>query len=763
MAYPVVSTYRLQMRGDAFTFADAEKLLDYLHDLGVSHLYLSPVLTAMPGSEHGYDVTDPTSVSADLGGPAGLDGLAGAARSRGLGLIVDIVPNHLAVDPAQHTAWWWDVLTHGRKSARAGFFDIDWGADPDGRILLPVLGSDDDLDTLELDGDRLRLGQLTFPVAPGSADDAADPRTVHDRQHYRLTGWRDGGCGYRRFFAVSSLAGLRQEDPAVFGDTHAEVARWVADGLVDGVRVDHPDGLADPVGYLDRLRALLGPRAWMVIEKILHPGEPLDPALPVQGSTGYDALREIGGLFVDPTGAVELTDLVERAGFRYADAPELVRRLKIQTVTGTLGPELARLCRSIEQTTEASHPRLAEAVAAVLSEVGVYRCDYPVLAPALAEALAAAVARQPDLAAPLEIVVAAMAAAEPAVRFQQLCGAMTAKAVEDCYFYRDPRLVSLNEVGGDPWRFGVSAAEFHRSAQVRAQRWPHTMTTLTTHDTKRGEDVRARIGVLSQVPALWAELVARWEQVTPCPDPLTGLFIWQNIFGVWPTNGVVGDALRARLHDYTVKAIREAGLHTSWRDPSREFEDDVHHWIDRVLDGPAATEMAALLHRLQPHVDSDALGQKLLALTVPGVPDVYQGTELWEDSLVDPDNRRPVDWGDRRAALQRLDHPKMRVVAAALRLRRERPQTFLAGGYLPLPAGGVAAAHLVAFARGEDVIVAVSRWTVALEDTGWGDTVLRLPAGTWADRITGARHTGTLRAAELFAELPVTLLERADG
>lgn len=767
MSRPVLSTYRLQLRAgtgvSAFTLGDAERLLDYLDDLGVSHLYLSPVLTAVPGSGHGYDVTDPTTVSADLGGRSGLAALSRAAQARGMGLIVDIVPNHVAVDQARHNPWWWDVLTYGRSSAFADFFDIDWAADPDGRILLPVLGSDEELSTLVVDGDTLRCHAMSFPIAPGTADDGAPGPVVHDRQHYRLTGWRDGVCGYRRFFAVTSLAGLRQEDPVVFDTSHAEVARWMAEGLVDGIRVDHPDGLTDPVGYLNRLRALLGPQAWIVIEKILQPGEPLDPALPVQGTTGYDALREIGGVFVDPSGATALGALADNAGASDAVDPESLRQLKIRTINQVLGAELARLCRSVERSAGTSHPRLPEAVTAMLTEVGVYRCDYPVLAQTLSAAIARTVSRQPELAAPLQIVAAALAAdGEPAARLQQVCGAMTAKAVEDCYFYRHPRLVSLNEVGGEPERFGVSVAEFHRSAQIRCRMWPQTMTTLSTHDTKRGEDVRARIGVLSQVAALWADQVRRWEARHPCPDRLTGLFLWQNIFGVWPADGAITERFRARLREYTEKAVREAGLRTTWTDPVPEFEEDVQRWIAGLLDGPVAAEMTALVARLLPHAHSDALGQKLLALTVPGVPDVYQGTELWEDSLVDPDNRRPVDFARRRLALRRLDHPKIRVVAAALRLRRDRPDTFLSGGYRPVLATGTAAQHLLGFRRGDDVLVAVTRWTVALQDSGWGSTALTLPDGRWSDRITGARHTGRVGAAELFAELPVTLLERTD-
>lgn len=765
MAYPVLSTYRLQLRGPesghAFTFADAEKLLDYLDGLGVSHLYLSPVLTAAPSSTHGYDVTDPTTVSADLGGADGLTRLAEAAKARGLGLVVDIVPNHVGVAAPEDNPWWWDVLRHGRDSPFATFFDIDWHADPDGRIILPVLGSDDDVIDLTVDGDVLRLGDLAFPIAAGTGGGSG--AQVHDRQHYKLIGWRNGLCGYRRFFSITSLAGLRQEDPEVFARSHTEVARWFAEGLVDGVRIDHPDGLTDPAGYLVMLRELVGPQAWIVIEKILAVGEPLDPSLPVDGTTGYEVLRDVGGVFIDPAGAEALTALVEGAGFDYAAAPDLLRQLKIRTTTGTLASELARVCRTIAAETGAEHPRLADALTALLTNIGVYRCDYPALAQVLAVAIGRTVAADPELAAPLAVVSAALArpGSEADARLQQLCGAMTAKSVEDCYFYRDARLVSLNEVGGEPHLFGVSAAEFHRSAAVRAALWPQTMTTLSTHDTKRGEDVRARIGVLSQVPSLWAQFVNRWETVTASPDALTGLFLWQNIFGVWPADGEVTPGLRARLHDYTEKAIREAGMRTSWNDPDTEFEHAVHTWLDAVLDGAVAAELTELVTQLEPHAHNDALGQKLLSLTVPGIPDVYQGTELWEDSLVDPDNRRPVDYAERLVALDRLAHPKIRVVNAALRARRDRPDTFLAGAYLPVLATGASADHVIAFLRGADVLVAVTRWTVQLNDNGWADTVLPLPQGTWTDRLTGERLRGPVRADELFATLPVVLLEKA--
>jgi (1->4)-alpha-D-glucan 1-alpha-D-glucosylmutase len=739
MAIPT-ATYRLQMRGaasgHAFTFDDAVAELDYLAQLGISHVYLSPILTAVEGSTHGYDVTDPTTVSAALGGPEGLARLSEAARARGMGLIVDIVPNHVGVDDPEQNPWWRDVLEHGRNSVYSPYFDIDWDLDPDGRIVLPVLGSD---------------------------GDDAPPGYPADDRHYRLIGWRNGVCGYRRFFSITSLAGLRQEDRAVFDATHVEVKRWFDEGLVDGVRIDHPDGLSNPTGYLVWLRELTGPQAWIVIEKILAVDEPLEPTLPVAGTTGYDALREIGGVLIDPAGAGPLTALFDSTGNSYAEMPALARKLKGQAATNTLSSELARVCRTIVAETGVDHADLPVAVAELVSRIPVYRSDYRSLSLVLAEAIAETASARAELSEALAVVSSAVSAsAAAAVRLQQLCGAATAKSMEDCLFYRDARLVSLNEVGGEPHRFGVSVAEFHDRAATRARLWPHTMIALSTHDTKRGEDVRARIGVLSQVPSLWAQYVDAWRQRTPAPDAATGFFLLQNMFGVWPADGTVSDELRGRLHAYAEKAIREAATHTTWNDPDVEFEASVHAWIDAVIDGPVGTELTGLLGRLDLHARSDALAQKLLALTVPGVPDVYQGTELFEDSLVDPDNRRPVDYPARRDALSAMTHPKMRVVAAALRLRRDRPSSFTDGAYTPVLAEGPASDHLVAFIRGDDVLSAVSRHTVRLSESGWGDTAVTLPAGTWTDRISGGRFSGRVLAVELFADLPVALLVRDD-
>ena len=751
-----VSVYRLQLRGPdsgfGFTFTDAESIIDYLDALGVSHLYLSPILTAVRGSSHGYDVTDPTTVSAELGGIDGLRRLSSTARARGMGLIVDIVPNHAGVEVPEQNLWWWDVLRHGRGSEYADFFDIDWALGA-GKIVLPVLESEDDLAGLRVDGEVLRLSGLALPISPGTG--AGTASQVYARQHYRLSCWRKGQCGYRRFLAINSLAALRQEDERVFAATHREVARWFDEGLVDGVRVDHLDGLSDPLGYLHRLRDLVGPRAWIVVEKIQAADEPLEPSLPVAGTTGYDVLRLIGGIFIDQAGAPELTALAGPA------ADDIALRTAAAVA---LDNDLQRLRRAVTAATGQDSPRMAAALAALIGRIGVYRSDYPVTESVLRIALAETASATPGLAPELAIIRVAVATPGPAaVRLQQLCVAATATGIEGWAFHRDARLVSLNEFGGEPHRFGCGAAEFHTALIERARAWPLAMSTISTHDTHRGEDVRARIGVLSQVPRLWAESVARWNSAIPCPDSETGLFLWQNIFGAWPADGQITEALRTRLHGYALKAVREAARRSSWQHRDTTFEKTLTDWLDAVLDGPVADEVTVLVTRLRPHAESDALAQKLLALTIPGVPDVYQGTELFDDSLADPDNRRPVDFAARRAELTVPRHPKMRIVHAALRLRRERPRTFLGGGYRPMLADGPAADHVVAFRRGEDVLVAVTRWTVRLGETGWGNTTLALPPGDWTDRLTGRQWSGATLAATLLAELPGVLLERTDA
>ncbi|WP_460865870.1 malto-oligosyltrehalose synthase [Rhodococcus aerolatus] len=789
---PVLSTYRLQLHGPgedgvpAFTLADATALLDQLQDLGVSHVYCSPVLQASAGSQHGYDVVDPTAVSAELGGPEALAALGAAAHERGMGVVVDIVPNHVGVAVPAENGWWWDLLTHGADSPYARYFDVDLAPDNGcgGRIALPVLGSDDDVAELELrtggpGGEETVLAyyEHEYPVAPGTGEGTA--QEVHDRQAYQLVSWRAGLVGYRRFFTVSDLAALRQEDGAVFDAAHVEVARWAQEGLVDGIRVDHPDGLADPLDYLTRLRGVLGPDRWLVVEKILGADEELDAALPVAGTTGYDALREVGGVLVDPAGEAPLTAWCRaRAGdgFDAASLEEAERELKRSVVLDGLRPELERLTRAVAAVAPgAGHEELVAALAEVVAVNPLYRSDYPSLGAVLPAALARVAADRPDLETALGHVAAALAAGdEAATRFQQVCGAATAKGVEDCLFYRANRLLTLQEVGGAPGRFGMSPAEAHLRAGRRATAWPAAMTTLSTHDTKRGEDVRARIGVLSQVAERWTAAVDGWEATAPTPDPATGFLLWQTVLGVWPADDSAPDpTVVARLHAYAEKAVREAGTRTGWNDVDEDFETAVHTWIDAVCTGPVAAELGALVAELAPHGWSDSLAQKLLQLAGPGVPDVYQGTELWEDSLVDPDNRREVDHAHRRELLAGLDdwapqvdasgRAKLLVVRESLRLRRERPASFVGGAYLPLLAEGRSARHVVAFARGAeaaepDVVAVATRLSVRLD--GWAGTTLALPAGTWTDRLTGTTHEGTVDLGDLLERLPVALLER---
>lgn len=785
---PVRSTYRLQLHGPdaggagpSLSLADATALVPHLNTLGVSHLYASPILTPAAGSQHGYDVVDPTTVSAALGGPEALAGLVAALRERDMGLVVDIVPNHVGVETPAENAWWWDVLRQGRSSPLAEYFDIDW--DPangaDGKIALPVLGAAEDVAELTVSGSgedaELHFYDHRFPVAPGTG--GGTPQQVHDRQAYRLVPWRAGLVGYRRFFHVNGLAALRQEDPAVFDATHVEVARWAAEDLVDGIRVDHPDGLADPAGYLARLRDLLGPERWLVVEKILGTDEALDTALPVAGTTGYDALREIGGVFVDPAGAGALEAVsTERTGTA-GDAADLHAQehaLKRSVARAGLRPELERCVRAVDAG-DVAHELLVDAVVELVATVPVYRADYPSLAGLLPGVVAEVAAAHPELAPALDRVAAAVVAGgEAATRFQQVCGAVTAKGVEDCLFYRTTRLTSLQEVGGDPGRFGVSPAELHLAAAERARLWPAAMTTLSTHDTKRGEDVRARITVLSEVPELWAAAVSRWEQVAPSPDGAMGSLLWQALLGVWPTDGrSAADVpeLRERVHAYAEKAVREAGTRTEWNAVDEEWEARLHAWLDAVLDGPVAASMTELVADLAPAGWSNALGQKLVQLVGPGVPDVYQGTELWEDSLVDPDNRREVDHDHRARLLAGLDDldgvvpvvdptgaAKLLVVSRALRLRREQPQHFVGGAYAPVLAQGPAAAHLVGFLRGDGVVALATRLSRSLE--GWAGTTVDLPAGTWTDHLTGTVHSGTVAVGAVLAGLPVALLVR---
>jgi (1->4)-alpha-D-glucan 1-alpha-D-glucosylmutase len=702
------STYRLQITSE-FDLHAAARLLPYLHELGVDWVYLSPILEAEPGSTHGYDVVDPTRVDPTRGGPEGLAALSAEARRLGMGVLVDVVPNHVGVG-SDANPWWADVLEHGPASAYASFFDVDWDAG----------------------GGRIRTG-----------DD----------------------LNYRRFFTIETLAGVRVEDPDVFAATHGEIGRWFAEGLVDGLRVDHPDGLRDPAGYLEDLNDLTG-GAYVLVEKILETGEELPVSWATAGTTGYDALGLVDRVLTDPAGEEPLTSLADRLGAP-SDWHDLIHDTKRAVADTALHPEIRRVVRDLagepagDRRPEAAS--LVDAVAELMACFPVYRSYLPEGRAHLDHAFADARRRRPDLTAAFDRVQPTLRdPRHPAARrFQQTSGMVMAKGVEDCAFYRYPRLTSLNEVGGDPSVFSVDVAGFHAAMVRRQAGRPQALTALTTHDTKRSEDTRARIAVLAEVPDEWAAALDELLTLAPLPDPAFGSLLWQAVLGAW--SSPLDDEFRARLHAYAEKAMREAGDSTTWAAPDEAFEGAVHAAVDAAFDDE---RVGAVLSRLDDLVTvagrSNALSAKALALAMPGVPDIYQGTELWDQSLVDPDNRRPVGFAHRAAVLageaEDAAWPKMALVLSVLSLRRERPDLF--GSYSPVPVTGEAADHAIAFDRGGFVLVA-TRLPVGLGARGgWADTRLQLPRGSWTDLLTGATTDGAL--AELLEPYPVALLVRAE-
>jgi (1->4)-alpha-D-glucan 1-alpha-D-glucosylmutase len=613
-----------------------------------------------------------------------------------------------------------------------------------------------------LDGE-LAYFDNRFPLAEGTAGHEDTAEAVHSRQHYELMDWRraDAELNYRRFFAVTSLAGIRVEIPWVFAESHAEILRWVREGIATGLRVDHPDGLADPGGYLDALaEATGGVEVW--VEKILEGDEQLPSFWATAGTTGYDALADIDRVLVDPAGRGVLDALDSRLRNRAqpVDWRTLIHSTKRAIADGILRSEVLRLERMLPEPIEHADDAIAE----LLACFPVYRSYLPVGVEHLHAAARLAHQHRPELAEVVDALVPLLAdATQPvAVRFQQTSGMVMAKGVEDTAFYRYNRLSSLTEVGADPAEFGISMIEFHRRQLLRQAGFPASLTTLSTHDTKRGEDTRARISVLSEIPDQWVSTLGTLREHAPLGDgPLESL-LWESIIGAWP-------ASRERLNDYAEKAAREAGSSTHWTDPNEHFEDRMHALVDSVFDDPDVADIVARFVRLvAPAGWSNSLTAKLVQLTAPGVPDVYQGSELWETSLVDPDNRRPVDFDLRRRYLAAIDAgaqpvidetgaAKLLVTSRALRIRRDRPDLFTR--YAELPVIGAAARHAIAFDRGGAVTIGTRLPLGLAARGGWDDTGVMLPHRRVIDVLTGREFPGgILPLAGVLAVYPVALL-----
>ena len=865
------STYRLQLRPE-FDFADAAAIVPLLADLGITHVYASPIFQAVSGSTHGYDATDPTRISDDLGGTGGFARLLAALRAASIGLVIDIVPNHLATDPANR--WWWDVLEDGPSSAGAAFFDIDWeGGGEAFTVLVPVLGDhygralEAGEIRLEREGARctVRAGGRRLPLSPRTLDDVLAPaareagsvalaelsdefaslpdarltdaiavRERHQRkeeltrellalvtdepelgaaidaelerlgsdpdrldallrrQNYRLARWRTASeeLDYRRFFSIESLVAVRVEDPAVLAATHSLVRRLVAEGAVDGLRVDHVDGLRDPTGYLEELRAIAGP-APIVVEKILADDEALPP-WPVEGTTGYEFLGRVGGLFVDTASEAAMTDAYVALTGAEPDFDVVAKAAKHEVMAGELAAEvgrltnqLARICEGRRRHRDHTARELRDAVSELIACFDVYRTYVrPGEAPSdadrevLRRARARAAEARPDLDAELLDLLVELAEGrgttadehDLCVRLQQVSAPVMAKGVEDTAFYRYLRLISRNEVGGHPGRYGCRTADFHTAMADAAEHWPEAMLTLSTHDTKRSADVRARIDVLSEEPDAWRRAVERWVHHNErhwqgsAPDRSAEYLLYQTLVGAWPL-----DVDRAAA--FMEKAVREAKVHTTWTDPDEGYEAAASGFVRGVLGDPSSV---AMVEDLLVEIDlvergrRSSLAQHALLLTCPGNPDLYQGTERWDLSLTDPDNRRPVDhdatrsllagasgaWADEVLRSPLGDASKPWLVRRLLHLRRDRPDLFDGSGYEPVDVVGAHDPGALAFRRGGLVVVVPTR---SATDRVVGS--LALPAGPWRHVLDGSTvPAGSHRVRDLLGGRPVAVL-----
>ena len=816
------AAYRFQFN-EHFRLNDALALVPYLRELGISHLYASPLLKAPPHSTHGYDACDFSRLNPEIGTEDDLAKLVAALRAHDMGLVLDIVPNHMGIGHPENL-WWWDVMKNGRASAYAGHFDINWDSPEPrlrGKILVPILGepyenilAKHELQLhLENSVFTLRYHEHQFPIHPASAarlpgqPDAikkfnADPGRLDgliQKQFYLLSDYREGDAklNYRRFFAVSTLAALRIEDEKVFHDAHALIRQWYERGWIDGLRVDHPDGLRDPEQYLQRLRAL-APDAWIVVEKILEPGESLPVGWPVAGTTGYDFLNQAGGIFVDAQSEKTFTGLFTRFTGETGNYPALVQEKKRMVLKTLLAAETSRLAEILRKIAarrkDCNHFTRQELVEAIIEMVAFFPVYRSYLAPGrgkICEAdmaqvkFAAHLAREKRADLPPEIFALIQdlllhrqrgaSAYDFVYRFQQLTAPAMAKGAEDTAFYCFNRLVALNEVGGDPGRFGVTSEDFHNYNLHLHQHWPHSLLTTSTHDTKRSEDVRARLSLLSEIPDEWSRTVHRWSAMNEChrradwPDRNAEYLFYQTLVGAWPLS-------LDRALAFMGKAVREAKQHTDWAAPNAGYEKALQNFISETLHDPEFTaDLERFVSVFTDYGHINSLAQTLVKLTAPGVPDIYQGCELWDLSLVDPDNRRPVDFALRQRLLLEAKNfscdqiwkhrseglPKLWVIRSVLNLRARRPELF-AGGYQPLPAKGAAAEHLVSFLRGENLITVVPRFLIKLKND-WQDTLLPLPPGNWHHEFTGGKFSKTTPAGKLFQKFPVALLIRKEN
>lgn len=818
---PLIATYRLQLT-PSFTLDDAAQVVPYLARLGISHVYCSPYLRAVPGSMHGYDIVDHAHVNDELGGEVALLRFHEALLAAGLGQVIDVVPNHMAIGDPRNRLWW-DVLENGEGSDSARFFDIDWHAVADpaqrGKVLVAVLSDPygdvlarGELQLVVRDGElelayfdhRFPIAKATAPTWRSDADLAAlnaDASALHhllEAQHYRLAWWRTARheLNYRRFFDVSTLAGLRVEDPHVFAAVHARVLEWVSDGAVHGLRIDHPDGLRDPAGYLHRLRES-APSAWIVVEKILESGEALPASWPVDGTTGYDVMRRLTAVFVDPAGEDPLTELYQSFVGDDRSYDAIVDDSKQYVIDHVLPAEVSRLadmahsiCRDDLALRDFTKGEITEAIEALLRAMPVYRtyCTSEAVSTADAHVIDAAVRTARTTAPNVDRRVFDWFVAvwrheargdrslDLADRLQQLTGPVMAKGVEDTAFYRYNRLLALNEVGSDPSVFGITVEGFHRGALDMGADWPLSMSATSTHDSKRSEDVRVRIALLSMMPRQLEAAVTRWGHRNRAkwagtePDLQLEYMLYQTLIGAHPLP-------RERAHLVASKSMREAKQRTSWLQPNYDFEGAAHDFIDALYDDEAfLADLGSFCRPLA--VPGRLAGLSLLALkaTVPGVPDFYQGSELWMDSLVDPDNRRNVDFALRAGLLDGLetadgppnvDHDdvgmcKLWLTRRLLEVRRRNAPAFIgeSASYEPLPVSGALSDGVIAFVRGETIITVASARPVAVVDHhGWGDTTVKLPAGRWADALVAGRFfSGHVAVQDITATYQLALL-----